>query len=67
MDATVVIAVLAVTGVLSVLLSAVKGLLDQLPEVIDSAGRARDAWRRFRGAGDPRPLAERNDGPPAAG
>ncbi|MFD6349922.1 hypothetical protein ACFWF9_35165 [Streptomyces roseolus] len=32
----------------SVLLFALKGLLDQVPDVIDSAGRARDSWQRFR-------------------
>ncbi|MES9806097.1 hypothetical protein [Streptomyces cinereoruber] len=32
----------------SVLLFAVKGLLDQVPDVIESAGRARDSWQRFR-------------------
>ncbi len=28
--------------------AAVKGVLDQLPEVFDSASRARDAWKRFK-------------------
>lgn len=32
----------------SVLLFALRGLLDRIPDVIDSAGRARDAWQRFR-------------------
>jgi len=52
-DGAAILLVLAITGVLSVLLFALKGLLDQVPDVIDSAGRARDAWRRFRGPEDP--------------
>ncbi|MFF4963252.1 hypothetical protein ACFY2Z_41030 [Streptomyces sp. NPDC001222] len=39
---------LAVAGVLSLGFISVKGLLDQLPDVIDSAAKVRDAWRRFR-------------------
>ncbi|MFG2962745.1 hypothetical protein ACGFZS_05595 [Streptomyces sp. NPDC048288] len=45
MDGTAII-ILAIAGVPSVLLFAVKGLLDQVPDVIDSAGKARDAWHR---------------------
>ncbi|MFD6762214.1 hypothetical protein [Streptomyces roseolus] len=48
MDGTAIIIVLAIAGVASVLLFALKGLLDQVPDVIDSAGRARDSWQRFR-------------------
>ncbi|WP_258309868.1 hypothetical protein [Streptomyces sp. CG 926] len=33
---------------IAILLFALKGLLDQVPDVIDSAGRARDAWTRFK-------------------
>lgn len=48
MDGTAIIVILAIAGVASVLLFAVKGLLDQVPDVIDSAGKARDAWHRFK-------------------
>lgn len=48
MDGTAIIVILAITGVASVLLFALKGLLDQLPDVLDSASRARDAWERFK-------------------
>ncbi|ELP68675.1 hypothetical protein STRTUCAR8_03825 [Streptomyces turgidiscabies Car8] len=51
MDGTAILLVLAMAGVISVLLFALKGLLDQMPDVIESAGRVRDAWRRFRGGG----------------
>ncbi|MEU4199982.1 hypothetical protein [Streptomyces sp. NPDC045470] len=53
MDGTVIIIVLAIAGVASVLLFALKGLLDQIPEVIASAARARDAWAGFRRAPSP--------------
>ncbi|MGW2839677.1 hypothetical protein ACWCWD_17950 [Streptomyces sp. NPDC001493] len=48
MDATAIIIILAIAGVVSVLLFAIKGLLDQVPDVIESAGRARDSWQRFK-------------------
>ncbi|WP_328978464.1 hypothetical protein [Streptomyces canus] len=48
MDGTAIIIILAIAGVASVLLFALKGLLDQVPDVIDSAGKARDAWHRFK-------------------
>ncbi|PBC92770.1 hypothetical protein SAMN05446589_9913 [Streptomyces sp. OV198] len=40
-----VLTVLASAGVVSVLLFAVKGILDQLPGVFRSLHRARKAWR----------------------
>lgn len=43
---------LAVVGVAAIFLFSVKGLLDQVPDVIDSASRARAAWQRFKRAGD---------------
>ncbi|MEV5078671.1 hypothetical protein AB0K74_07540 [Streptomyces sp. NPDC056159] len=51
----------------SIFLFALKGLLDQVPDVIDSAGRARDAWDRFKNKGDELPPPEDEDEqPPAA-
>ncbi|MFF4357201.1 hypothetical protein [Streptomyces sp. NPDC001604] len=64
MDGTAIIVILAVAGVASVLLFAVKGLLDQVPDVIRSAGKARDEWRRFKTPELP-PSAEDQE-PPAA-
>ena len=55
MDGTAIIIILAIAGVASVLLFALKGLLDQVPDVIESAGRARDAWKHFRRAEQRRP------------
>lgn len=50
MDGTAIIIILAIAGVASVLLFALKGLLDQVPDVLHSATRARDAWDTFRRA-----------------
>ncbi|MFF3710424.1 hypothetical protein [Streptomyces phaeochromogenes] len=44
------LAILAFFGVLSILLFALRGFLDQLPDVFASAGRARDAWRALKQA-----------------
>ncbi|GHD56053.1 hypothetical protein ACFQL8_17100 [Streptomyces goshikiensis] len=65
MDGTAIIVILAIAGVASVLLFAVKGLLDQVPDVIDSAGRARDAWDRFKKPGATAP-PQQDQEPPAA-
>ncbi|MFI1418953.1 hypothetical protein ACH4VX_13330 [Streptomyces sp. NPDC020731] len=48
MDGAAILFILAIAGVASISLFALKGLLDQVPDVIDSASRARDAWERFR-------------------
>ncbi|MFD9978614.1 hypothetical protein ACFWZR_30730 [Streptomyces sp. NPDC059017] len=42
--------ILAIFGVLSILLFALRGFLDQLPDVLASARRVRDAWREFKQA-----------------
>ncbi|MGA5284188.1 hypothetical protein ACPCSK_27810 [Streptomyces griseoincarnatus] len=46
MDGTAItIGVLAIAGVVTVGLVVLKGIFDQLPDVIESFRRARDAWR----------------------
>ncbi|MER6190578.1 hypothetical protein [Streptomyces cyaneofuscatus] len=65
MDGTAIIVILAIAGVVSVLLFAIKGLLDQVPDVIDSAGRARDSWQRFKKPDVP-PPADDDEEPPLA-
>lgn len=65
MDGTAIIIILAIAGVASVMLFALKGLLDQVPDVIESAGRARDAWHRFRKP-DTLPPPQQDEEPPAA-
>ncbi|MER7695558.1 MULTISPECIES: hypothetical protein [Streptomyces] len=64
MDDTAIITILAVAGVASVLLIAIKALLDQVPDVIDSAGRARDSWQRFKKPDVPPPADDEE--PPLA-
>ncbi|XIE78632.1 hypothetical protein AB6O49_11930 [Streptomyces sp. SBR177] len=64
MDGTA-ITILAIAGVASVLLFALKGLLDQVPDVIDSAGRARDSWQRFRQS-EQQPARDDEQEPPIA-
>ncbi|MFE7501996.1 hypothetical protein ACFU6O_23120 [Streptomyces albidoflavus] len=63
-DGTAIIVIRAVAGVASIFLFALKGLLDQIPDVLDSAGRARDSWQRFRKPHPP--AAEEDDDPPMA-
>lgn len=46
MDSTIILSVLAGAGVLSILLFAVKGVLDQVPGVLESWSAVRRAWRR---------------------
>ena len=48
MDGTIILFILTIAGVASVLLYAVKGLLEQSIEVIVSATRVWEACRRFR-------------------
>jgi hypothetical protein len=48
LDAAVTLGILTFFGVASVLLFALRGFLDQLPEVFASLGRARAAWRDFK-------------------
>ncbi|MFF4543658.1 hypothetical protein ACFY1J_05335 [Streptomyces sp. NPDC001406] len=64
MDGAAILFILAVAGVASICLFALKGLLDQVPDVIDSAGKARDAWHRFKKP-EERPRVD-DEEPPAA-
>lgn len=70
------LAILAFFGVLSIFLFALRGFLDQLPDVFASAGRARDAWRALKQARSEEaqreeppalpPSVHREEQPPAA-
>lgn len=62
MDGAAILVILAIAGVASICLFTMKGLLDQLPDVLDSAGRARDAWHRFKRPETPPPTED--DEPP---
>ncbi|MGW2178906.1 hypothetical protein ACWCXX_12605 [Streptomyces sp. NPDC001732] len=63
MDDATIITILAVAGVFSIVLFSLKGLLDQIPDVLDSAGRTREAWLRLRGT-EPSPRARDEDPAP---
>ncbi|GAA3292093.1 hypothetical protein GCM10020295_10480 [Streptomyces cinereospinus] len=58
MDGAAILFILALAGVAAIFLFALKGLLDQLPDVIKSAGNVRDEWDRFR--------KKRDNAPPPA-
>ncbi|WEP00744.1 hypothetical protein A6P39_041960 (plasmid) [Streptomyces sp. FXJ1.172] len=64
MDGVAILIILAIAGVASIFLFALKGLLDQVPDVIKSAGKARDEWRRFKKSELP-PPADDDEEPPA--
>jgi hypothetical protein len=57
LDGATTLAILAIAGVASIFLFALKGVLDQVPDVIESASRARDAWHRFKHKTDEQPSA----------
>ncbi|MEU6197710.1 hypothetical protein [Streptomyces sp. NPDC047061] len=66
MNVTVILLfILAIAGVVSRSMSSMKKLLDEVPDVLDSATEARDAWRRFRRPELP-PQAEDQEPPAAA-
>ncbi|MDL2079752.1 hypothetical protein QNN03_25240 [Streptomyces sp. GXMU-J15] len=62
MELQIVLAILGVASVMSAFLFALKGLLDQIPEVIRSWRRVVDEARRARI--DPEPAPEEGDGGP---
>ncbi|MEU6369792.1 hypothetical protein ABZ876_29665 [Streptomyces sp. NPDC046931] len=66
MDGTAILFILAIAGVVSMAFTAIKKLLDEVPEVLDSAGQARDAWRRFRRPELPRSTDDDHEPPAAA-
>ena len=69
-DGAATLFILAIAGVVAIFISSLKGVLDQVRDVLDSAGRARDAWERFKGkGGSPRdlpPSADEEEPPGAA-
>ncbi|CAM5710540.1 hypothetical protein SMICM304S_08781 [Streptomyces microflavus] len=50
LDGAMILAILAVFGVLSIMLYALKGFLDQLPEFFASLRRAWEAWQELKRA-----------------
>ncbi|MER6221380.1 hypothetical protein ACWCYL_29280 [Streptomyces sp. 900105755] len=65
MDNTIIILfIIALAGAVSVAFTYIKKLLDQVPELLESAGKARAAWERFK---KPATLPSADDQePPAA-
>lgn len=48
MDGTAItITILAIAGVVTITLYVLRGVLDQLPDLFESARRAREAWQRL--------------------
>lgn len=71
MDGTAILFILAIAGVASICLFTTKGLLDQVPDVIRSAGQVRDEWERFKKKRDEAPEPDEqppvgDEEPPAA-
>ncbi|QDI68798.1 hypothetical protein CD934_08950 [Streptomyces calvus] len=64
MDGTAILFILAVAGVASICLFTTKGLLDQVPDVIRSAGQVRDEWERFKKKHDEAPKPDDEEPPP---
>ncbi|QEU83511.1 hypothetical protein [Streptomyces viridosporus] len=64
MELQIVLAILGAAGVVSAFLFALKGLLDQIPDVIRSWRRVVDEARRSHSDHDPGPEGQ---GPPSAG
>ncbi|MEW2115124.1 hypothetical protein AB0945_08010 [Streptomyces sp. NPDC005474] len=63
---TLTIIILAIAGVVTITLYVLKGVLDQLPDVFDSAGRARDAWDRLTKKNDETPPLDETEAQPPA-
>ncbi|OKJ89130.1 hypothetical protein AMK33_37115 [Streptomyces sp. CB02400] len=67
MDGAAILFILAAAGVVTILIFALKGLLDQLPDLLESAGQVRDAWDRFRRRDDKlRPAVDQTPPEPEA-
>ncbi|MBJ6615381.1 hypothetical protein H4M20_11380 [Streptomyces sp. I4(2020)] len=50
MDGAMTLSILAIFGVMSILLYALKGFIDQLPEFFASIRRAWEAWQELKRA-----------------
>ncbi|MET7477624.1 hypothetical protein ABZT17_25100 [Streptomyces sp. NPDC005648] len=69
MDGTAIaIIILAIAGVVTLLIYVLKGVLDQLPDLFESARRAREAWERLTKKNDetPQPDETEEQPPPTA-
>jgi len=48
MEGAAILFILAIAGVASMALSTMKKILNEVPDVLNSASQARDAWERFK-------------------
>ena len=68
MDGTAItIIILAAAGVVTLTIYVLKGVLDQLPDLFESARRAREAWEQLTKKADeaPQPDEAEEQSPPA--
>ncbi|MER6329263.1 hypothetical protein ABT298_07975 [Streptomyces sp. NPDC001034] len=67
MDGTAIIIILAIAGVVTVTIYVLKGVLDQLPDLFESARKAREAWEQLTKKNDeaPQPDETEEQPPPA--
>ncbi|MFJ9538777.1 hypothetical protein ACIRPX_16100 [Streptomyces sp. NPDC101225] len=61
MDGTAIIIILAVAGVVTFLLYVIKGVLDQLPDLFESARKALEAWERLTKKNDEAPQPDETE------
>ncbi|MFJ2158104.1 hypothetical protein [Streptomyces sp. NPDC087856] len=57
-SALIIVFIIALTGVVSASLTYAKKLADQVPELLESFGKARAAWDDFKRKGDEPPAPE---------
>lgn len=64
MDGTAIIIILAIAGVVTLAIYVLKGVLDQLPDLFESARRAREAWEQLTKKNDEAPQPDETEGQP---
>jgi hypothetical protein len=60
----ITIIILAIAGVVTVLIYVLKGVLDQLPDLFESARRAREAWEQLTKKNDQVPQPDETEEQP---
>ncbi|MFE9454392.1 hypothetical protein [Streptomyces sp. NPDC006739] len=63
-DTAITITILAIAGVVALTIYALKSVLDQLPDLFESARRAREAWERLTKKNDRAPQPDENEEQP---
>ncbi|MFF4028995.1 hypothetical protein ACFYZ2_04375 [Streptomyces sviceus] len=57
-SAVIILFIIALAGVVSATFTYAKKLADQVPELLESFGKARDAWHTFKTKGDETPTPQ---------